>query len=204
MMKENSNNTKRQQNSSHGTSNNSRAIRSNHFGGQGNKYQINLGDGSTQYQAIPRHVPERQENPWTVVLSKLIEKIGLKASLWFLGVIGTIFAGYGGYEEYMGIKSTIHSTMDNPLTLLNPYYGFVGILFAAGVVMLISCLFIVVNRKIRCNNCGKYFRVVEQGDGEIVSHGLNGHVKVKRTYSCACAARPWEVISWENHAPEQT
>lgn len=169
----------------------------------GNTVQLITGDRNQANQSVINKVPGRSENTWNAMLSSILGKLGVKATLWLLGVFGTLFTSYGGYKGYMLWVTLNPTTINNPFAPLGTWDYWLAGLFFVGIAMLFSFLYIVLNKGVRCKQCGRYFRIVEQGDGEIIEHGLNGQVKVKRTYSCYCAAKPWTVTAWEDHSPKR-
>jgi hypothetical protein len=138
-----------------------------------------------------KSVPRKESSPLIELLSTIAEKIGVKLSLWILGILG--FGGTG-YFIYVLIQ-LFNSKTFNPYPSLNSFAGGFGPFFIIGFVALFF-----THKYGRCHNpkCKKLNGYEEVGDGRILEESPGGNFKIERTYTCKKCGDTYTRTGWEN------
>lgn len=148
---------------------------------QGNHGRIN----QTNIEKAPRE----DINPFAEIISKIAEKLGVKFSLWIMGIVGFSGTGFYGYGVFNNFNN--FNPFDKSM-LISGIIGGIGFFFLIGFFVLL-----VINKLERCRKCNTLLGYREKGDGKILGKSPDGRIKVKREYKCRKCKNSYEVVRWE-------
>jgi len=161
----------------------------NSGGGPINFQQGDYGNAS-QDNSVSMTVPKKDIDPILEFFLKIAEKIGVKLSLWILGILG--FGGTGFFVYGLSQVANINTVISPSLIGISS----LGFFFLMGFLILV-----LAHKYRRCLNpsCGKILGYEEVGDGKVLARAPTGEFKIQRFYKCKKCGEVYSITRWENH-----